>query len=192
VRGVGSPCSHASKLAFQHNLHKTELLCPVVGSCGEGKHTRVEFQRCPRGTQAKRASGDKSTQSLLQAGLPAGQGDTWDNKEEFQKKNCLLALLQHLKKGFLLQSDRLSQLWDQPCSSNRCRSALWSCTTPALSGTSHTQSSGANSSAFIAQVCRSLQTVAQGLAEPAWIHMNAQRGRQLPLSCHGRLCGGSW
>jgi hypothetical protein len=34
------------------------------------------------------------TQSLLQVGLPVGQGDTWDNKEEFWKKNCLLALLQ--------------------------------------------------------------------------------------------------
>jgi hypothetical protein len=34
------------------------------------------------------------TQSLLQVGLPAGQGDTQGNKEEFQKKNCLLALLQ--------------------------------------------------------------------------------------------------
>jgi hypothetical protein len=33
-------------------------------------------------------------QSLLRCGLPAGQGDTWGNKEEFQKKNHLLALLQ--------------------------------------------------------------------------------------------------
>jgi hypothetical protein len=52
------------------------------------------FQRHPRGAQAKRASGDEIKQSLLQGGLPAGQGDTWDNKEEFQKKNHLLALLQ--------------------------------------------------------------------------------------------------
>jgi hypothetical protein len=28
-----------------------------------------------------------------------GQGDTWDNKEEFQRKNHLLALLQFLGKG---------------------------------------------------------------------------------------------
>jgi hypothetical protein len=28
--------------------------------------------------------------------LPAGQRDTQDNKEEFQRKNCLLALLQFL------------------------------------------------------------------------------------------------
>jgi hypothetical protein len=54
----------------------------------------LNFQRCPRGAQAKRASGDKIKQSLLQGGLPAGQGDAWNNKEEFQKKNCLLALLQ--------------------------------------------------------------------------------------------------
>jgi hypothetical protein len=44
--------------------------------------------------QAKRASGDRIKQSLLQDSLPVGQGDAWDNKEEFQKKNCLLALLQ--------------------------------------------------------------------------------------------------
>jgi hypothetical protein len=30
----------------------------------------------------------------LPESLPTGQGDTWDNKEEFQKKNRLLALLQ--------------------------------------------------------------------------------------------------
>jgi hypothetical protein len=37
-----------------------------------------------------------------------GQGDTSDNKEEFQKKNCPLALLQMPQKGFPLQSiDRL-------------------------------------------------------------------------------------
>jgi hypothetical protein len=29
-------------------------------------------------------------------GLPTGQGDTQDNKEEFQRKNCLLALLHFL------------------------------------------------------------------------------------------------
>jgi hypothetical protein len=52
------------------------------------------FQRDPRGVQAKRASGNKAAQSLLQGGLPAGQGDTWGNKKEFQKKNHLLALLQ--------------------------------------------------------------------------------------------------
>jgi hypothetical protein len=28
--------------------------------------------------------------------LPTGQGDTWDNKEEFQRKNCSLTLLQFL------------------------------------------------------------------------------------------------
>jgi hypothetical protein len=54
----------------------------------------LNFQRCPRGIQAKRASGDKTEQSLLQGGLPVGQGDTWGNKEEFQKKSHLLALLQ--------------------------------------------------------------------------------------------------
>jgi hypothetical protein len=54
----------------------------------------LNFQRGPRGIQAKRASGDKAEQSLLQGGLPMGQGDTWDNKEEFWKKSCLLALLQ--------------------------------------------------------------------------------------------------
>jgi hypothetical protein len=35
-------------------------------------------------------------QSFRKAGLPAGQGDTQDNKEEFQRKNHLLALLQFL------------------------------------------------------------------------------------------------
>jgi hypothetical protein len=54
----------------------------------------LNFQRDPRGIQAKRASGGKVAQSLLQGGLPMGQGDTWNNKEEFQKKNHLLALLQ--------------------------------------------------------------------------------------------------
>jgi hypothetical protein len=53
-----------------------------------------DFQRDPRGIQAKRASGDKTTQSLLQGSLPMGQGDTWNSKEEFQKKNCPLAPLQ--------------------------------------------------------------------------------------------------
>jgi hypothetical protein len=57
-----------------------------------------------RGVRAKRASGVKLTQSLLQkACLPMGQGDTWNNKEEFQRKNCSLALLQHLQKGSPLQ-----------------------------------------------------------------------------------------
>jgi hypothetical protein len=42
----------------------------------------------------KGASGDKATQSLLQGSLSMGQGDTWDNKEELQKKNHSLALLQ--------------------------------------------------------------------------------------------------
>jgi hypothetical protein len=54
----------------------------------------LNFQRDPRGIQAKRASGDKTKQSLLQGGLPMGQGDTQDNKKEFWKKSCLLALLQ--------------------------------------------------------------------------------------------------
>jgi hypothetical protein len=54
----------------------------------------LNCQRDPRGIQAKRASGDKIEQSLLQDSLPVGQGDTWDNKEEFQKKSCLLTLLQ--------------------------------------------------------------------------------------------------
>jgi hypothetical protein len=54
----------------------------------------LNFQRDPRGIQASRASGDKATQSLLQVGLPVGQGDTWDNEEEFWRKNHLLALLQ--------------------------------------------------------------------------------------------------
>jgi hypothetical protein len=54
----------------------------------------LNFQRCPRGMQAKRASGGRIKQSLLQGSLPAGQGDTWGNKEEFWKKSCLLALLQ--------------------------------------------------------------------------------------------------
>jgi hypothetical protein len=45
---------------------------------------------------------------LLQVGLSTGQGDTQNNKEEFQKKNGLLALLQTPQKGFPLQSiDRL-------------------------------------------------------------------------------------
>jgi hypothetical protein len=54
----------------------------------------LNSQRHPRGTQAKRASGDKTKQSLLQGSLPLGQGGTWNNKEEFWKKNCPLALLQ--------------------------------------------------------------------------------------------------
>jgi hypothetical protein len=57
------------------------------------------MQRCPRGTQAKRASGDKIEQSLLQGSLPTGQGDTQGNKEEFQKKNHPLALLQTMSLG---------------------------------------------------------------------------------------------
>jgi hypothetical protein len=44
--------------------------------------------------QAKTASEDKTAQSLLQESLPVGQGDIQGNKKEFQKKNCLLALLQ--------------------------------------------------------------------------------------------------
>jgi hypothetical protein len=75
-----------------------------------GNTRELNFQRHPRGTLAKRASGDKTTQSLLQVGLPAGQGDAWGNEEEFWKKNCLPALLQCFKKGFLLQSNRSSQL----------------------------------------------------------------------------------
>jgi hypothetical protein len=59
-----------------------------------GNKGGLNFQRCPRGMQAKRASGDKIEQSLLRGSLPAGQGDAWDNREEFQKKNCPLALLQ--------------------------------------------------------------------------------------------------
>jgi hypothetical protein len=42
-------------------------------------------------------------------GLPAGQEDTWGNKEEFQRKNHLLALLQCLEKGLPCSPiDRLS------------------------------------------------------------------------------------
>jgi hypothetical protein len=52
-----------------------------------GNTRGLNFQRCPRGVLAKRASGDKATQSLLQGGLSVGQGDTWDNKDEFQKKS---------------------------------------------------------------------------------------------------------
>jgi hypothetical protein len=60
----------------------------------EGDKGGLNFQRDPMGTQAKRASGDRHRQSLLQGGLSVGQGDTWDNKEEFWNKNHLLALLQ--------------------------------------------------------------------------------------------------
>jgi hypothetical protein len=59
-----------------------------------GNKGGLNFQRRPRGAQAKGASGDRTEQSLLQGGLSMGQGDTWGNKEEFQKKNHLLALLQ--------------------------------------------------------------------------------------------------
>jgi hypothetical protein len=45
-----------------------------------------------------------------------GQGNTWNNKEEFQRKNHLLALLQHLQKGLQCSSvDRL-KLRDQSSS----------------------------------------------------------------------------
>jgi hypothetical protein len=54
-----------------------------------GNKHGLNFQRHPRGTQAKRATGDKIEQSLLQESLPTGQENTWDNKEEFQKKNLL-------------------------------------------------------------------------------------------------------
>jgi hypothetical protein len=59
-----------------------------------GNTRGLNFQRCPRGALAKRASGDKVAQSLVQESLPVGQGDIWDTREEFQKKKCLLALLQ--------------------------------------------------------------------------------------------------
>jgi hypothetical protein len=48
-----------------------------------GNKGGLNFQRGPRGVQAKRVFGDKTKQSLLQDGLPMDQGDTQDNKEEF-------------------------------------------------------------------------------------------------------------
>jgi hypothetical protein len=57
-------------------------------------------------------------QSLLQESLPASQEDTWDNKEEFQKKNCLFALLQTTQMGFLLQQSMSLKLWDRSLQSN--------------------------------------------------------------------------
>jgi hypothetical protein len=48
-----------------------------------------------RGTSQEGLWGQIGTE-LAAGSLPTGQGDTQDNKEEFQGKNCLLALLQFL------------------------------------------------------------------------------------------------
>jgi hypothetical protein len=54
-------------------------------------------------------SGANSATELAAGSLPMGQGDTWNNKEEFQRKNHLLALLQFLEKGLQCSPiDRLS------------------------------------------------------------------------------------
>jgi hypothetical protein len=50
------------------------------------------------------------TRSLLQGSLLAGQGDTWDNKKEFWKKNHLLALLQTTCDGLQSAANRSSQV----------------------------------------------------------------------------------
>jgi hypothetical protein len=91
-----------------------------------------------------------------------GQGDT---QEEFQGQELLICSAANHSKGLPKCSNQSSQsmrpvlhdLWMQVCFviGSPC--------------------SHARKLAFIAQVCRSLQTITQGLGEPVQIHMNAQR-----------------
>jgi hypothetical protein len=68
------------------------------------------------GVKAEASPGFLVPRMMAQGSHPTGQGDTWDNKEEFQKKNCPLALLQTTQMGFPLQQINHLKSGTGPCS----------------------------------------------------------------------------